>query len=330
MIKRYITLISLLVAFFTTFTGYAQQKVEAKSGDGIYSILKRYGVEANKGYQEFLTLNKTKLKGGTALVVGETYFIPEVTKKAASAKGTRGTFPIFGKEYAAVDRESDALKGAVYYIVGGHGGPDPGAVGKRNGHQLCEDEYAYDVALRLARSLLARGATVYMITRDKNDGIRDEAYLLCDKDETVYKNTKFKGGVTSRLRQKAAAINTLYRKHAGQYQRSIVLHLDSRSQRTKIDIFFYYHSTSGKKLANTLLKTIQEKYAIHQPNRGYRGSVTQRNLYMLKVPKPVSVFIELGNIRSEKDQRRFIITDNREAVALWLSDGLETAYKKGI
>ena len=40
-----------------------------------------------------------------------------------------------------------------------------------------EDEYAYDITLRLAKELLAHGAEVYIIIQDENDGIRDDFVL---------------------------------------------------------------------------------------------------------------------------------------------------------
>lgn len=33
---------------------------------------------------------------------------------------------------------------------------------------------------------MQKGATVFVIVEDENDGIRDEKYLDCDKDETSY------------------------------------------------------------------------------------------------------------------------------------------------
>jgi N-acetylmuramoyl-L-alanine amidase len=43
-----------------------------------------------------------------------------------------------------------------------------------------------------------------------------------------------------------------------------------------------------------------------------------------------SVFIELGNINHTRDQKRFIISDNRQAVSNWLRDGLIEDYKKSV
>jgi N-acetylmuramoyl-L-alanine amidase len=242
------------------------------------------------------------------------------------ASGTTRIFPIFGPKYGKVTVRDRKLRGAVYYIVGGHGGPDSGARGKRDGKTLCEDEYAYDVALRLAHNLLSHDAIVYIITRDENDGIRDEKYLACDSDETVWRGKEIPVGQLDRLKQRANVVNRLYRRNRRvRYQRQIVLHVDSRHEGNRVDIFFYHHSSSkgGKRTAETLQRTIEEKYRVHQPTRGYHGYVIARDrLYMLRKTLPRTVYIELGNIRNAQDQRRFVSADNRQALANWLSEGL--------
>ena len=117
---------------------------------------------------------------------------------------------IFGSEYCKVTRKSDKLKGKVYYISGGHGGPDPGAMAEVGGRSICEDEYAYDVSLRLARNLMEQGATVHIIVQDDNDGIRNDDILVCDHDEkTVGKHT-MPINQLARLKQRTDAINDLY------------------------------------------------------------------------------------------------------------------------
>jgi len=114
---------------------------------------------------------------------------PTTPPPVSTPKPPGEQYAIFGKNHE-VEMKSDKLKNAVYYIVAGHGGPDTGAIGSRNNKDLCEDEYAYDVSLRLAKNLLENGATVYMITRDNNDGIRDGEYLPCDYDEVCWPNKK--------------------------------------------------------------------------------------------------------------------------------------------
>ena len=235
-------------------------------------------------------------------------------------------FPIFGDDWEQVPLEDDLLKGQVFYIVSGHGGPDPGAIGSYQGQNICEDEYAYDISLRLARSLLSHQAMVYLITRDPNDGIRSGAILDCDKDEQSWKEEKIPYKQVKRLSQRAKAINKLYLAHkkSAIKQTLLVLHVDSRSKNERIDMFFYHHprSKSGKALAQKLKTTVNEKYQKYQKNRGYKGTVGSRNLYMLREPLPTTVYIELGNIRNPKDQKRFVLESNRLAVANWLADGL--------
>ncbi|MEZ5195730.1 MAG: N-acetylmuramoyl-L-alanine amidase [Bacteroidales bacterium] len=249
------------------------------------------------------------------------------TEENTNSDGKTITYPLFGKEHEVVDIVDTKLKGRVYYIVAGHGGPDPGAMVKNGEHTLCEDEYAYDISLRLARNLMQHNATVYMITEDKNDGIRSGEYLKMDKDETCYPNQVIPLNQVKRLDQRVDAINELYNKHKKQgatKQRAVVIHVDSRSSSQRIDMFFYHNpkSTKGKELATQLRNTIDAKYAMHQKGRGYSGTVKSRNLHMLRKTYPVSVYIELGNIKNYRDQKRFIVEDNRQAGANWLAEGL--------
>jgi N-acetylmuramoyl-L-alanine amidase len=235
--------------------------------------------------------------------------------------------PIFGKKYEKVDVTSNRLKGHVYYVIPGHGGPDPGAIGKHQGHMLCEDEYAYDISLRLARNLIQHGATVYVIVQDPDDGIRDEAILKPDKDEVCYPNQEIPLNQIKRLNQRVDIINSLFNQHkkaGAKKQRAIEIHLDSRGSNQRVDMFFYHSpkSKAGKQLAESIKNTIASKYARHQRGRGYSGTVSARNLHMLRETYPVMVFAELGNIRNELDQRRFLIYDNRQAVANWICEGI--------
>ncbi|MGB0432466.1 MAG: N-acetylmuramoyl-L-alanine amidase, partial [Bacteroidia bacterium] len=64
------------------------------------------------------------------------------------------------------------------------------------------------------------------------------------------------------------------------------------------------------------------KYDYYNPWRGYDGDVSSRDLFMLRETYPTTVYLELGNIQNAKDQDRFTIVSNRQAVADWLTDGL--------
>jgi N-acetylmuramoyl-L-alanine amidase len=133
-----------------------------------------------------------------------------------------------------------------------------------------------------------------------------------------------------RLQQQCDKINDLSRKSKSKYQRAIFIHLDSRSEKQRIDVFFYHHAKSkrGEQLAKILKTTFQEHYDKHQPARGFSGTVSSRELFVLAKTKPVAVFAELGNIQNSFDQRRFLLSSNRQALANWMCRGIIRDYEK--
>ena len=359
--KLYILL--FLAFLFSGTTLWAQQKATPKAGEGISSFLLRHNRSPKKYYDDFIELNKQKLGKNNVLKVGVTYVIPPVKKstttsakttpvkntgaknttsesagtkqpssKAKSTKiGTTINEPLFGKQLANVKVTSNRLAGACFYVVSGHGGPDPGAIGKVGRYELHEDEYAYYIALRLARNLMQEGAEVHIIIQDAKDGIRDDSYLSNSKRETCMGDAIPLNQV-QRLQQRCDKINALYRKgrknHS--YCRAIFIHIDSRSKGKQTDVFFYYSNKKGhsKRLANNMKDTFESKYDKHQPNRGFSGTVSGRNLYVLSHTTPASVFVELGNIQNTFDQRRLVINSNRQALAKWLMEGFLKDYKE--
>ncbi len=109
----------------------------------------------------------------------------------------------------------------------------------------------------------------------------------------------------------------------------IAVHVDSRSKGENIDIFFYHdkRSETGEKACKILRNTIEQKYHEVQPNRGYSGTVSTRPLYVVKNTWPTAIFIELGNMNHQRDVKRLVIYDNRQAVANWLALGLIKDFK---
>lgn len=256
-----------------------------------------------------------------------------VEKSKKSTKKTKKTkketyvlLPIFGEKYEKVFVIDSLLKDNIYYLDAGHGGPDPGAIGTKGKHKLHEDEYAYDIILRLGRRLVERGAQVYFIVQDPKDGIRDEEILENSSDEYYLGGDSIAYDKVQRLNDRVDIINKLYVENASKSkkQQQISIHLDSRPNVQRIDVFFYYKEGNKKseELANNLFTTIESKYNKYQPGRGYSGSVSSRNLLMLRKTKVTAVYIELGNIQNPNDQYRFLKVKNRQAIADWLFDGL--------
>ena len=331
----YCLILLLVIPFLLLNAQGTPKSAIAQQGDGIYSLLRKQGLNPVKYYKAFLKLNKDKLADGNALYAGRSYLLPLATD-SSEKKGEddiaeeKPHYSIFGKDLAIVPPVSNRLEGTVYYLISGHGGPDPGAVDEYNGKLIAEDEYAYDVTLRLARELLSHGAKVFLIVRDEDDGIRDETILKTDSDELVYPNHEIPLNQRERLEQRVDAVNKLYLKHRGNYQRLLVIHVDSRNPGQNIDVFFYHHdkSSKGKQLAESLHSTFRKKYKRFQPNRDYTGTFTDRsNLYMVKNTLAPMAYVEIGNLKNKKDQKRILNYENRQAVAKWLTEGVILDYE---
>lgn len=288
------SMVLVMFAMILSFTSFGQDSLKmatAEKGDGILSLLRKQGVNPYEAYDHFIAMNMDNLRDSVHLYEGRKYRIPTMpvdsvvvldsiatqSKEIVKVKGVK--FSIFGKEHETVLPKSDALEGNIYYLVSGHGGPDPGAMANYRGTSIAEDEYAYDITLRLAKELLSHGAIVYIIIRDPNDGIRDDKILKIDHDEVAYGDKVIPLNQVARLKQRVEIVNKLYRKNLGKYQRLIVTHVDSRSKGQNIDVFFYHHekSTNGKKLAESIHKTFQKKYKKYQPNRTYSGTFEDRS-----------------------------------------------------
>lgn len=319
-----------LIGFFLIITStlvYSQNKVTPKNGEGVDAFLIRNNRSPKKYKTVFFEINKGKFGKNNSLLKGVAYTIPPIKKNLPE----KVTEPLFGNKLKEVKIKSNELEDACFYIVSGHGGPDPGAIGKLNGHELHEDEYAYDVALRLARNLMEKGAKVHIIIQDSKDGIRDGKYLTNSKRETCM-GDEIPLNQTQRLIQRSDKINSLFinDKKDYKYCRAIFLHIDSRSKKKQMDVFFYSQKGNQKsqKLAETIRNTFDSKYDKHQPGRGFSGTVSTRNLLVLNRTNATSVFIELGNLQNSNDQRRFVLSDNRQALANWITDGFIKDYKR--
>jgi len=314
---------------------FSQEKDTPRKGEGIYAFLRRNNRTEAKHYEEFIQLNKNKFGKSNSLLQGTVYLLPPlaattkpVQTESAQVKRT-GTQPLFGEKYKNYEIKDNVLAGACFFLISGHGGPDPGAVAKVNGRELHEDEYAYDIMLRLARNLLEHSATVHIIIQDPKDGIRDGQYLNNSKNETCL-GEKIPLNQVARLKQQTDAINRLSLRSKEKYQRAIFIHLDSRSKKKQLDVFFYYQNTKQNKarslkLAETMQKTFRNNYA--KQDRGFSGTVSTRPLYVMKNTTPVSIFVELANMQNVENQKRYIVENNRKALANWLCAGFIADYQ---
>ena len=76
-------------------------------------------------------------------------------------------------------------------------------------------------------------------------------------------------------------------------------------------------------MANNIHKTFSEKYKENRSTGVYKGTMSSRELYSLENAPMPAIYIELGNLRNNFDQQRFILPSNRQALANWIFDGVK-------
>lgn len=333
-----------LLLFFISLPITAQERDTPRNGEGVHSFLKRNKRTPTTAYfDKFIELNKGKLGKNNALILGTRYTLPPLQEGVGrgtedggrsgeperQAIGSKRREPLFGKKYEEYTIKSKVLAGACYFLSSGHGGIDCGATATVNGRKLPEDEYAYDVTLRLARNLLEHGATVHIIIQDKNNGIRDDRYLPHDETERCM-GKKIPGGQKARLAQRTEAINQLSKGAKEKYQRAVFIHLDSRSERKQVDVYFYYQNGNqvSRRFVQRVRDTFEEQYKKHQPGRGFSGTISSRDLYVLNNTRPPALFAELANMQNKNlDQKRYLESSNRQAMANWMLRGFIKDYE---
>ncbi|MDR0799681.1 MAG: N-acetylmuramoyl-L-alanine amidase [Dysgonamonadaceae bacterium] len=345
---KWIFYVYVFVCAMISFSISAQDTAQPKKGEGIDAFLIRNN-RKKEDAQKLFDLNPGKFAKNNQLKFDQVYVLPplsqtqekpnQVTNPAinstpapnpAPAPRIEGIEPLFGpKRENYTVKENAQLKGACYFLVSGHGGRDSGVTFTIDGQQLAEDEYNYDIMLRLALNLLEEGADVQIIIQDPKDGIRDDKFLTSSTTETCL-GSPIPNDQTQKLKQRSDAVNRLSAKAKEKYQRALFIHIDSQEDR-QVDLYSICQEKSmgSMQLAKNIQETFRSKYKEHQPDRLFNGAVIANNnhYYVLNHTDPPSVLIECGNVHHERDQKRFLDPSNRQAVANWLTIACIKDYK---
>lgn len=191
---------------------------------------------------------------------------------------------------------SDSLKGKIIVIDPGHGGNDPGAIGKKG---TMEKDITLSVAVKVYHSLVDKGATVYL---------------------TRWTDTEVATPNATDSEELQARVNIAKWKKADIF---ISLHVNASIKRSVGGIATYYYPKTWKDVK--LAKVIQNQVT---GNLGLADlGIREANFYVNKRSSMTSSLVEMGFISNSKEERLLNSNWFRGKLAKLISQGIEKYFK---
>ncbi len=213
----------------------------------------------------------------------------------------------------------------------GHGGRDPGAIGRKG---LKEKDVVMDVANRVARKLKKKGIRV-ILTRSKDKFIPlDERTAIANRNRadlflSIHANAAFS--------RRASGFETFYVSEAvDDHARAVaaiensVLELERKSSRKKLDdtlhailwdLAYTEFRVESIEWGEILMRELTKNV------RGEDRGVKPGPFYVLKGAQMPSLLVEIGFISNVVEENRLRKTSHREKIAEALADSI-LRYKK--
>ncbi len=276
--------------------------VVATNGDGIFSVLRKEGMDVAKYYEAFISLNKDRLQDGSSLVVGTEYLLPE----APDSFKNMGSFialpsgdetPIFGTELETLKKKDSSLRNTVYYLVSNHM-VQPAPNGKKgNGNSEVE------LTKLIARKLIQSGAKVYLFRESLDKSLE--------------------------LNELVTIVNKKYLMNNGSYQRLLIINSKADSDQAEMEVNIYHEegSKDGKRLSESIIKTLGKNNISIKSMGAYASVFTDRqNILFAKNMLPSLIYIEFGSKLVDKSSLK--VTSNKKNLADFITNGIFTDYSK--
>ncbi|MBR9853276.1 MAG: hypothetical protein GYB37_01690 [Algicola sp.] len=271
----------------------------AEQGDGIFSLLRKQGLDPVKHYGEFLTLNSEKIKEGSGLKLGVEYKIP-IASDSFKKTGViveavnEEEAPIFDEELAQMSLKSEKLKDAVYYLITEH---------KTKGDQ----NFIKDISQQLAAELMVHGAKVYIMEEDTPLASASNENPMGD-----YVNV----------------INKRYLQHKGKYQRVLVIRSENVSGSNTMDVAVYHYnkSSQGQRFAQSIQNVFKENSVSNRTlDEASHIFEDQSSLFLAKNILPAISLLTLEKTSPESDSK-ISIKPNKKEFANLIRNGIMNDY----
>jgi len=292
--------------------------VIAEKGDGIFSMLRKEGLNPPKYYAKFVELNSDNLRNGSELHLGRVYKIPyseDSYKKKAIQVLTeeKQEESIFTSELANISAKSDKLKDAVIFLISGN---NPQNISK------AAEKVAQEINYNLAQELMVHGAQVYFI---QSESLNNDALI---RKQNSLKTEGAMAGLYQ-MQDYVETINKKYLKHHGKYQRLIVTRVNNAISDKYCEVSVYHHTTSekGKNIASNIQKVFNKNSVQSKSIKDYTDVFTDKsNLYLAKNALPAITLIDIGNDKKLNIGTVTKVKSDRTFLSNLIASGIQNDY----
>lgn len=299
---------SILTLFFvySIAASYAQEhyiKVTAVAGDGVYSLLRKNGVEPTKYAKQFIALNKDLLKNDNELVLGKEYKIPYHMAMVRTVSETE-TVEKDNLVIPQIVPETNSLKEAIIYLV--VNGP------------ITNTNSSENFLMNLSKELMLKGATIVPI------GLESQ---MANSTAMTVEQAMAEDPISNldNLKAYVDRINENYLKNRGAYQRILVVDLSKvKTSENNVAVTIFHHKKSdvGERFAFHLNEIFVKENKANSTLKYTDTFKNERNLFLARNTLPPVTLIKL---ETSKDAKSLILREPNILHKL-ITSGIEKDY----